>query len=382
MGLKTLIKKYKERKRKKHKKKEEKLKYASQFQLIWHRFKKHKLALMALCVLTIFYLCAIFAEFVAPYGLIERNREYQHAPPTRVRMISEENGLRSPFIYGYEVKLDQETFQYEFHLDKSEEHSIGFFKETDPHELFGMITINRTLFGVEDSPVFLFGTDRLGRDIFSRVIYGSRVSLFIGLGGVFVSFVIGTVLGGIAGYLGGWLDELIMRLVDFLMSIPTLPLWIGLSAALPAHWGVIETYFAITLILALMGWTGLARVVRGKLISLREEEFALAAKAAGASERRIITKHLLPAFISYLVVHLTLAIPNMILGETALSFLGLGIQAPAVSWGSLLQAAQEITVLAYNPWLLFPALFVIVTILMYNFVGDGIRDAADPYSNV
>ena len=238
-------------------------------------------------------------------------------------------------------------------------------------------------FGLEnrDVPLLLFGSDRLGRDVFSRILYAGRISLFIGFGGVLITFILGSILGGISGYYGGIVDDIIQRIIEVLISVPDIPIWIALSAALPREWGTIKIYFAITLILAIRGWTGLARVVRGKIISLREEEFALAAKAAGASDTRIIFRHLLPAFVSYLIVHITLAIPGMILGETALSFLGLGIRPPAVSWGTLLQDAQDITVLANFPWLLIPALFVVIAILMFNFVGDGLRDAADPYAS-
>lgn len=379
--LKSLFNKFKQKKIKKEESKHKRLQTASQSQLIWHRFKKHKLAMFAIFILGIFYFAVIFAGFVAPYQSTERFSDYQYAPPTRINLISEESGLRTPFIYGFEQKLDQETFQYEYIEDRSQEYSLRLFPKSDPYQLFG-ITFNRKLIGVEEAPFFLFGTDRLGRDIFSRIVYGGRVSLFIGFAGVFISFILGCLFGGISGYFGGIADEVIMRIVELLMSIPTIPLWIALSAAVPRSWGIIETYFAITIILGLVGWTGLARVVRGKLMSLKEEEFALAAKAAGASDMRIILKHLLPAFISYLVVHLTLAIPGMILGETTLSFLGLGIQPPAVSWGVLLQGAQDISVVAYNPWVLIPAIFVIITILLFNFIGDGLRDAADPYSNV
>ncbi|SIQ51917.1 ABC transporter permease [Halanaerobium kushneri] len=361
----------------------ERLEYASQSQLIWYRFKKHKLAAFGLTVLAILYFTSIFAGFVAPYTHVERIGDYKYAPPTEIHMISEENGLRTPFVYSYSKELDPETFQYEYVIDKSTEYSLKLFVESEPYKLLGFIPMEHKLFGTgdKDAPVFLFGTDNLSRDIFSRILIGGRVSLFVGFGGVFLSFIIGSLLGGISGYFGGVIDEIIMRAVELLMSIPKIPLWIAFSAAVPRDWTAVQTYFAITMILALVGWTGLARVVRGKLMSLKNEQFAMAARAAGASDFRIITKHLLPAFISYLVVHLTLAIPGMILGETTLSFLGLGIQPPAVSWGTLLQDAQDLTVLADYPWHLIPTAFVIVTVLMFNFIGDGLRDAADPYSS-
>jgi peptide/nickel transport system permease protein len=368
----------------KNKKEEYKsLEYASQSQLIWYRFKKHKLASLGLTVLAILYFTSIFAGFVAPYTHTERIGDYKYAPPTEIHVVSEENGLRTPFVYSYSKELDPETFQYEYVIDKTKEYSLKLFVESEPYKLLGFIPMQHKLFGTGDqeAPVFLFGTDNLSRDIFSRILIGGRVSLFVGFGGVFLSFIIGSLLGGISGYFGGVIDEIIMRAVELLMSIPKIPLWIAFSAAVPRDWTAVQTYFAITMILALVGWTGLARVVRGKLMSLKNEQFAMAARAAGASDFRIITKHLLPAFISYLVVHLTLAIPGMILGETTLSFLGLGIQPPAVSWGTLLQDAQDLTVLADYPWHLIPTAFVIVTVLMFNFIGDGLRDAADPYSS-
>ncbi|TDO94330.1 peptide/nickel transport system permease protein [Halanaerobium saccharolyticum] len=359
------------------------LEYASQSQLIWYRFKKHKLASLGLTVLAILYVTSIFAGFVAPYAHTERIDDYKYAPPTEIHVISEENGLRTPFVYSYSKELDTETFQYEYVIDKTKEYSLKLFVKSEPYKLLGFIPMEHKLFGTgdKDAPVFLFGTDNLSRDIFSRILFGGRVSLFVGFGGVFLSFIIGSLLGGISGYFGGVIDEIIMRAVELLMSIPKIPLWIAFSAAVPRDWTAVQTYLAITMILALVGWTGLARVVRGKLMSLKNEQFAMAARAAGASDFRIITKHLLPAFISYLVVHLTLAIPGMILGETTLSFLGLGIQPPAVSWGTLLQDAQDLTVLADYPWHLIPTVFVIVTVLMFNFIGDGLRDAADPYSS-
>lgn len=347
---------------------------------MWISFRKHKLALIGFSVLCVLYLVAIFAPFIAPYDKTERFKNYQFVPPTKIHFITKEGKISGPFIYLIEKRLDEETYQYEHIEIKTRPLKIEFFIKTQPYRLFSIIPMERKLFGVQDTPIFIFGSDRLGRDLFSRILYASRISLSIGLVGVFFSFVIGCFLGAISGSLGGITDEIIQRSIDLIISVPQIPLWMALSAAIPQKWTVIQTYFAITVILAAVGWTTLARVVRGKLIALREEDFALAAKIAGASEMRIILRHLLPNFLSYLVVSITLAIPGMILAETALSFLGLGIQAPAVSWGTLLQDAQHLSILAMSPWHLWPIVFVVTTILMFNFVGDGLRDAADPYS--
>lgn len=359
----------------------EKYLYASQWQLIWWRFRKHRLAIMGITVLGILYFVAIFAGFFTPYGVITRFKDFQNCPPMKVHIYSEEEGFQRPFVYNYNVKLNPETYMFEIQIDKSKKHIIQFFARGEPYRLLGLIPTDLHFFNIRgDQPIFLMGSDNLGRDLFSRIIYGARISLFVGFGGVFVSFVLGCLIGGVSGYFGGMIDEVIQRTIDLLMSIPKIPLWMALSATIPRDWPVIQTYFAITLVLAVIGWTGLARVVRGKLLSLREEEFALAAQAAGAKDARIIIKHLLPNFMSYLIVNVTLAIPRMILGETGLSFLGLGIQPPAVSWGVLLQDAQDLVALADHPWLLLPVIFVILTVLMFNFLGDGLRDAADPYS--
>ena len=365
------------------KKVQESLYYASQRQLVWHAFKRHKLARISLVALAMLYFVSIFADFFAPFGPLERFKDFNDAPPTRIHLINTDGKLGRPCVYETERALDIDTFKYEYSEDSSKVHIIRFFVKTEPYKLLGFIPMRHKLFGLENRvvPLLLFGSDRLGRDVFSRILYAGRISLFIGFGGVAVAFILGSILGGISGYYGGVVDEAIQRVIEVLISVPDIPIWIALSAALPRDWGTINIYLAITLILSIRGWTGLARVVRGRIISLREEEFALAAKAAGASDRRIIFKHLLPAFSSYLIVHITLAIPGMILGETALSFLGLGIRPPAVSWGTLLQEAQDVNVLANFPWMLIPALFVVGAILMFNFVGDGLRDAADPYAS-
>ena len=359
---------------------QDKIAYASQSRLIWMKFKKHKLALVGLAVLGILYFVAVFADFIAPYDKDTRFKDYAFTSPSKIRFVSRESNIIGPYVYYGKQELNEETYQYEYVEDKTRPLKIRFLVKVDSYKLLSLIPIKRKLFGVNEVPLFILGSDRLGRDLFSRILYASRISLKIGSAGVFVSFVLGCFLGAISGYFGGVTDEIIQRSIDLIISVPQIPLWMALSAAVPQKWTLIQTYFAITVILALVGWTGLARVVRGKLISLRELDFAVAAKAAGAGEMRIIMRHLLPAFSSYLIVNVTLAIPGMILGETALSFLGLGIRAPAVSWGTLLQDAQQLSVLAWTPWQLWPCAFVVVTVLMFCFVGDGFRDAADPYS--
>jgi len=372
---------YEEEKGLKISKEEEKFYLASQWQLTWWKFRRHKLAIGGSIVLIILYLLAILCEFLSPYTPTTRFSGYSNALPTNIHSFDENKKLHRPFVYGLKRELDMKTFQYVFVEDETKKYPIYFFVRGEPYKFWGLFTTNIHLFSVKgDVPIFLFGADDLGRDLFTRCLYGARISLSIGLVGVSLSFTLGIIIGGISGYLGGTVDNFIQRTIDFLISIPTLPLWMSLSAALPRNWPVVKTYFAITILLSIIGWCGLARVVRGKLLSLREEDFTMAARLAGASEWRIITRHLLPSFTSHLIVSITLSIPSMILGETALSFLGLGMQPPAVSWGVLLQDAQKIASVALYPWRLIPALFVVVTVLAFNFLGDGLRDAADPYA--
>ena len=352
--------------------------YASQRELIWWRFTRHKVALGATVLLILLYMGALFADFVSPYSKDTRFEGMQSTPPTTLHLIKPDGGIQL-YIYGMTKKLDQKTFKYTYTEDPSQIYPVQFFFRGEPYVMLGFIKTDLHLFGVDGAPIFIFGSDRLSRDLFSRTWAGARISLSIGLVAVFLTFILGVTLGGISGYFGGTVDDVIQRIIDFLLAIPGLPLWMTLSAALPRDWPTLKVYFAITIILSVLGWAGLARVVRGKILQLREEDYTLAAQGAGASDWRIITRHLLPGFTSHLIVSITFAIPAIILSETALSFLGLGIQPPAVSWGTLLQDAQNLTAVAQQAWLMIPALFVISTVILFNFVGDGLRDAADPY---
>jgi peptide/nickel transport system permease protein len=357
---------------------EERYYYASQRELIWWRFTRHKVAVVSSCLLIVLYLGALFAGFVSPYTMDTRFEGFQAAPPTAIHLIKPEGGIQ-PYVFASQRKMDPKTFKWTYTEDTSKIYPLRLFVQGDEYKLLGLVKTKLHLFGVEGAPIFLFGTDRLSRDLFSRTWAGARISLSIGLVGVFLSFMLGVVLGGVSGYFGGLVDDAIQRVIDFLLAIPGLPLWMTLSAALPRDWPTLKMYFAITIILSVLGWCGLARVVRGKILQLREEDYTLAAQGAGASDWRIISRHLLPGFTSHLIVSITFSIPAMILNETALSFIGLGIQPPAVSWGTLLQDAQNLTAVAQQAWLLIPALFVIITVILFNFVGDGLRDAADPY---
>jgi len=359
-------------------KKSEEIYYASEAKLIWWRFRRNKLAIIGMIILLMLYVFGIFAEFFAPYDPNKLNHFYVYAPPQRVRIIRDGKLVR-PYVYGYKAERDPETLQRIYVADESQIYPIKFFVRGDKYKLWGIWESDIHFVGVEEGVLFPFGTDRMGRDMFSRIIFGARISTTIGLVGVFLSLVIGIVLGGISGYYGGTIDFITQRFIEIVRSIPDIPLWMALAAALPRYMTQIQRYFAITIILSLIGWTDLARVVRSRLLILRNEDFVVAARLSGAKESRVIFKHMLPSLTSHMIVSVTLAIPGMILGETGLSFLGLGLQSPAISWGVLLQEAQNIRTVSMQPWLMLPALFVIITVLCFNFLGDGLRDAADPY---
>ncbi|SEE75234.1 ABC transporter permease [Ruania alba] len=353
---------------------------ASQWQLVWRRFRKHKVAFVSAWVVLAIYFVVAFAEILAPTTATAQNPDYTYAPPQELHIYHETEGF-GLYVHDLLVTRNPETFANEFEIDENSYIPVGLFVSGEPYQMWGLFPMDLHLIGPEnpDHTFHLWGADRAGRDSLSRIIYGSRVSLSIGLVGVAVSLILGVVLGGISGYYGGKPDTLIQRIIEFLMSIPTLPLWLALSAAIPASWGPLARYFAITAILSVIGWTGMAREVRGKFLSLREEDFITAALLDGCSRPRIIFRHMVPSFSSHLIASLTMSVPGMILGETALSFLGLGLQSPAVSWGVLLQDAQNIRTIETAPWLMLPGLALFVTVLAMNFVGDGLRDAADPY---
>ncbi|AZO11449.1 MULTISPECIES: ABC transporter permease [unclassified Mesorhizobium] len=352
---------------------------ASQLRLMWWKFRRHRLALISGIFLAALYFGILICEFLAPYNLHTRNMDYIYSPPQRVHLFH--NGqFVGPFVYGRQMTLDMETLKRNYIEKQDDVQRIRFFCKGDSYRFWGLIEGDRHLVcPAENGQLFLAGTDRLGRDVFSRIIYGARISLTIGLVGIAFSFLLGIVIGGLAGYHGGIFDLIVQRVIEVLQSIPSIPLWLALAAIMPMTWSPILIYFGITVILGLLDWTGLARAVRSKLLALREEDYVLAAQLMGASSSRIIRRHLIPGFMSHLIATATISIPGMILGETALSFLGLGLRAPITSWGILLTEARSVSVIAFYPWLLLPILPVILVILAFNFLGDGLRDAADPY---
>lgn len=352
---------------------------ASQLRLMWWKFRMHRLAVISGIFLAALYFGILICEFLAPYNLHTRNMDYIYSPPQRVHLFH--NGqLVGPFVYGRQMTLDMDTLKRNYIENQDDVQRIRFFCKGDSYQFWGLIEGDRHFVcPAENGQLFLAGTDRLGRDVLSRIIYGARISLTIGLVGISFSFLLGIVIGGLAGYHGGIFDLIVQRIIEVLQSIPSIPLWLALAATMPITWSPILIYFGITVILGLLDWTGLARAVRSKLLALREEDYVLAAQLMGARSSRIIGRHLIPGFMSHLIATATISIPGMILGETALSFLGLGLRAPITSWGILLTEARSVSVIAFYPWLLLPMLPVILVILAFNFLGDGLRDAADPY---
>ncbi len=354
---------------------------ASQWQLMRWRFKKHKMAVLGLIVLVVLYTVAIFCEFFAPHDPLKFDPKLIFMPPQSIR-IRDENGWRAPFIYGVRQEIDPISYRRTYTVDTSKIYAVRLLVRGDPYKLWGLFPGDIHLLGSEGNagPLYLVGTDRMGRDILSRLITGSRISLSIGLVGVFISLILGVIIGGFSGYYGGVFDTVSQRLIEFLRGVPHLPLWMALSAAVPPFWPPIRVYFGITVVLSLIGWTGMARVVRSKFLALREEDFVMAAKLAGANEFRIVVRHMVPSFLSHIIASVTLAIPGMILGETSLSFIGVGLRSPVVSWGVMLQEAQQLSAVALSPWLLSPGVVIVLSVLCFNFLGDGLRDAADPYA--
>jgi peptide/nickel transport system permease protein len=360
---------------------EEKVAVATQLQLTWWRFRKHKVAVASAFVVAFFYLVALFADFLAVSNPHATDARRSYIPPQEIHWFEE--GSFRPYVFALKGKRDMRTFKIVYAPDPNDKRYLTLFAHGYPYDFLGLFPTDRHLIGLDrgdaQDALFLLGTDQLGRDFWSRLMLATRTSLVIGLVGVAISLFLGVLLGGLSGLYGGWLDTAIQRLIEILRSIPTIPLWMGLAAALPASWSVLQVYLAITVIISLIGWTELARVVRGRFLSLREEDFVTAAELAGASRMRIIFRHMVPSFLSHIIAAVSLALPAMIISETTLSFLGLGLRPPAISWGVLLQDAQNIQALGIAPWLLIAAMPVIVVILAFNFLGDGLRDAADPY---
>jgi len=358
---------------------QEKYFLASQWKLMWWRFLRHRAAVISGIFLAILYGSILISEFIAPYHQDTKDIRHVLSPPQTVHLFHEGEFV-GPFVYGYTFKLNTVTLKREYTDDPAKVQKLRFFCRGDKYKFWGYIDANfHFVCPAEKGQLHLLGTDEVGKDMFSRLVYGARISLTIGLLGVGTSFILGIFFGGLAGYYGGWIDEGVQRLIEILRCLPHLPLWLALSAILPLNWSPILVFFGITIILGLLDWTGLARAVRSKLLSLREEDFCVAAQLMGARPARIIGRHLLPSFTSHLIASVTLSVPAMILGETALSFLGLGLREPITSWGVLLNEAQNIESVVIYPWLMWPAIPVILVVLAFNFLGDGLRDAADPY---
>ena len=380
-------------------KEKEKIAVATPRQLMWWKFRKHRMAVISAIVLIIFYIAAIFADFISPYDPGDMHVWHQNTPPMYISFINADGHFTlRPGVHHRIMHQDPDTLAYSYEVAEDTWHPIRFFVHERPYKLLGFIETDIHLFGLgkeandpnapqvkkgygkDATLLFILGTDDLGRDLFSRILYGARISLSIGLVAVLLSLTLGIVLGGVSGYYGGLIDNIIQRVIEFMRSIPTLPLWMALGAALPPDWSQQVRYFAITIILSMVGWTRLARQVRGRFLAMRTEDFVLAARLSGARDRRIILRHMVPSFTSHIIAMLTLAIPDIILAETGLSFLGLGLREPVISWGVLLEDARALRIVSGSPWMLLPGLAVVITVLAFNFLGDGLRDAADPFN--
>ncbi len=354
---------------------------ASNTALVWRRFKRHKLGFFSGLFLFISYLLLPFAGFLSPYTPNERNADHLYHPPQFVHWWHEGDFI-GPFVYPTTAEADLEQFRWTYEVDRTRPMPLLFFCERTPYRLMGLFETKRHLVcAPSGATLFVLGSDRLGRDVMSRILYGAQLSLTVGIIGITVSFILGIGFGAIAGYFGGWIDWVVNRAVEILRSLPELPLWLALSAAVPSNWGPVSVFFIISIILGLLDWPGLARAVRAKFLSLREEEYVRAAEMMGAKPGRVIRRHMLPNFMSHLIASATLSIPAMILGETALSFLGLGLRAPAVSWGVMLNDAQNLASIEIYPWTAIPMLPIVIVVLAFNFLGDGLRDSLDPYKS-
>ena len=360
---------------------EERIYIASQWKLVWMRFRRHRLALISVAVIAVFYIVVLFPEFLAIHDPHKTQPKRVFVPPQRVHFFDGMRPVR-PYVYGLNVSRHPETFAQVFDTDESKKHKVRFFVRGFEYKMLNLIRTDIHLVGLEQGVLSFYpvGTDRMGRDQWSRLMFGTRISMSIGLVGVAISLILGVLFGGVSGYRGGYIDMAIQRLIEFLRSIPTIPLWLALGAAVPEDWSIIRVYFAITVIISLIGWTTLAREVRGRFLALREEDFVVAARLYGTGQFRIILRHMLPSFISHIIATTTLAVPAIIIAETSLSFLGLGLRQPAISWGVLLHEAQNLQAVGLAPWVMIPGSLVIVAILAFNFMGDGLRDAADPYA--